>query len=170
MNDLIKSFESHLIFPFGTPIVISTAWETDTDYFTEAVSILDCLDNTVQLSLHYQSFSKAATNGILPISSLEDAIKYGYDMAYKSIPAKLWNYAYKHNKIFNWPSPNKIKITLKESIDRELVLLTTLLRKDNIAFEWLEKNNKARVLNSLIEVTKKLKIESIKSYPETDTI
>ncbi len=92
---------------------------------------------------------------------------YGYDMAFRNIPRALWNYVYsKQNQNINWPNPNNIEIKLNETKDRELILLTHLLRKDENAFNWLEQNSQASILNALIKTAKNLDIQVSKSFNE----
>lgn len=169
-TDLIKTYEGNLILPFGTPYVIATAWEDAKNYYAQSVSILDCLNTTIDLSLHYQLFAKSGPKTYEPASlpkdkALKYVLTYGYDMAYKNLPTNFWNYGYsKQGTSLNWTNPNAITIQLKEIKDRTLTLLTHLLRKDDDAFEFLEKHAKAPVLKALIKTAKGYDIETSKTY------
>lgn len=170
MNDLIKTFEGSLILPFGTPYIITTAWETTTHYHSESIGFLDCLDHTVDITLHSQSFSKNLAGNYSPSSlsqtkALKYCINYGYEMAYKDMPRALWNYGYKNiYKKQTWPNPNTIEINLRETKNHELVVLTHLLRRDKNVFDWLEKTTKSGLLKALLKTTKGLNIQVTQSY------
>jgi len=170
MNDIIKTCEGNLILPFGTPYIIATAWETALHYHTEAISFLDCLDHTVDISIHYQPFSKNHSAANLPSSlpkakAMISCLDYGYQMAYNNIPRSLWNYGYKNMyKKQNWPNPNTIEINLRETKNHELVVLTHLLRRDKKAFEWVEQNTKSGLLKALMKTTKGLNIQATLVY------
>ena len=169
-TDLIKTYEGHLILPFGTPYIITTAWETATQYHTQSFSFLDCLDHTVYLVAHYQPFPKSVPKDILPGSLTKDkalqyCLNYGYDMAYKGLPKSFWNYGYKKIKAKgNFPTPNAIKLLFEDAKDKDLVILTHLLRRDKQSFEWMEKQAKTDLLKALMAWAKKIDIQVSESY------
>ena len=169
-NDIIKTYSGNLILPFGTPYIITTAWETETQYHTQSIAYLDCLDRTAGLYVSYQSFPKSAPDGYLPASlskneALDYCLAWGYRTAYKNIPKLLWDYGYKRlNHNVNLPNPNTIEVVLKEMENMELVVLHHLLKIDLSIFAWLENEAKSNIFKSLLKTTRDLKIEE-SEYP-----
>lgn len=173
-SDLIKTYGGHLILPFGTPSIITTAWETPSHYHFQSVAVLDCSDHSIRTVVQSQSFPKSVPAGFLPGSlpkkeGLGYCLKHGYNIAYKQIPELLWDYGYQKMKgSFNLPNVNAIEIKLWEQQDMELVILSHILKRDKAAFDALEGLAQSDILKDLMKTVKGYDAATENWYPKQE--